>query len=155
MKNLFRSLIGSTLIGLLLLLAACGGSTASQLKPQETVTINKSFQTQLSPLPTVPTYRCGSWASNNAPGAYSTITLYARLTKNITGVSGATATAIVHFQNGDVTLDQQPKSDQGGYVSFSLSLQGRQPHGIPTTTDISFTVGKTKVPCSSAFFTPQ
>lgn len=154
MKNFYRFAISSTLLGLLLVLAACG-STTNQLKPQETVTVNQSFQTQLSPMPTIPPYRCGSWASNNAPGAYSTITLYAKLTKNIVGVPGATARAVVHFQSGEVTLDQLPKSDQGGYVSFSLSLQGRQPSGVPATTDISFTVGKTTVSCSSAFFTPQ
>lgn len=139
----------------LLLLTACG-PTVNQVKPQQTVTISPSFQSQTSPVPTVPPYRCGSWASNNAPGTYSTITIYAKLVgKDAQGVKGAPARAVVHFQNSDVTLDTQPKSDKGGFVTFNLSLQGRQPRQIPATVDVSFTVNKTKVQCSSAFFTPQ
>src|SRR5579864_767172 len=90
----------------LLLLTACG-STASQAAPQATVTVDQTFQSQISPIPTVPTYRCGAWSSNNAPSPSSTITIYARLTKNIAGVPGATATADVHFQNSEQLLDQQ------------------------------------------------
>ena len=140
---------------LLLVLAACG-STASQLKPQQTVTISKTFQSQVSPIPTVPAYRCGAWSSNNAPGAFSTISIYARITKNIAGVSGATATAVVHFSNGDQTLDQHPVSDGGGYVTFTLPLQGRQPGRIPATVDVIFSnfPGGT-LHCTQAFFTPQ
>jgi hypothetical protein len=87
---------------------------------------------------------------------YSTIFIYARLTKDVAGVSGATATAVVHFKNFDLTLDQQPTSDSGGYVSFPLSLQGREPYKIPATVDVTFTnfPGGT-VHCTPAFFTPQ
>ena len=147
-------LTSMALTGLLFLLSACGPAV-NQIKPQETVTINPSFQTQLSPVPTVPPYRCGTWPSTNTPGTYSTISIYAKLVgKDAQGVSGATAHAVVHFQNSDFTLDAQPKSDPGGFVTFSLSLQGRQPGQIPATVDVSFTINKTTVTCST-FFTPQ
>jgi hypothetical protein len=142
------------LLSLLLLAVACG-PTVNQVKPQQTVTIGQSFQRQTTPLPTVPPYRCGAWTSNNAPNAFSTINVFARLTKDVMGVGGATAVAVAHFQNGDMTLDQQPKSDNSGMVSFTLSLQGRQPQGVPTTIDVSFTTEGTTVQCSQAFFTPQ
>ncbi len=147
--------LGLLCIALLLVLTACG-STASQAAPQPTVIIDKTFQSQVSPVPTVPTYRCGAWSSDNAPGTFSTITIYARLTKNIAGVPGATATAVVHFQNGDQVLDQNPMSDDGGYVSFTLPLQGRQPTKIPVTVDVIFTrfPGGT-LHCTPAFFTPM
>jgi hypothetical protein len=147
------------LLPLVFLLGACSGfgtAAPSQAAPEQTVTINKSFQKQLSPLPTVPAYVCGAWASNNAPGPYDTITIYARLTHNIAPVSGATATAVAHFQDQDVTLDGNPVSDTGGYVTFTLSIQGRQPANIPVTVDVTFTNfhGGT-VHCTPAFFTPQ
>lgn len=138
-----------------LLLVACGSVTVDQPAPQSTVTISKKFQSQLSPLPTTPAYLCGAWSSNNAPGRDSTITIYARLTKKVAGVGGATATAVVHFQGGDVTLDAHPVSDGGGYVAFKLPLQGRQPANIPATVDVTFSnfPGGT-VHCTQAFFTP-
>src|SRR5205085_8309027 len=123
-------------LGLLFLLVACG-PTISQAQSQQTVTINKSFQHQLSPVPSPATYRCGAWSSNNAPGAYSTIFIYARLVKNINGVSGATAQAVVHFKKFDQPLDPQT-SDSGGYVTFTLPLQGHQPSKIPATVDVTF-----------------
>jgi hypothetical protein len=136
----------------LLLLTACG-STTGQIKPQETVTISKSFQAQLSPIPTVPPYRCGAWSSNNAPGSYSSIFIYARLTKNLFGASGVSAQAVVHFKGFDVTLDPQT-SDDRGYVAFPLSLQGRQPRQVPATVDVTFSVSGKNITCT-AFFTPQ
>ena len=140
----------------ILLLISCGGPTVEQATPQQTVTVSPKFQSQLSPIPTPSTYRCGAWASNNAPGPNDTIIIYARLTQNIAAVSGATATAVVHFQGNDLTLDQHPTSDNGGYVSFTLSLQGQQPVNIPATVDVTFTnfPGGT-LRCSQAFFTPQ
>jgi hypothetical protein len=143
------------LIGLLLLLAACG-PTATQLQPQPTVTIDPSFQSQVSPVPSPSQYRCGAWASNNAPSPNATIVIFARLIKNVKGISGATASAIVHFKDGDQTLDQQPTSDDGGYVSFKLPLQGRQPDRVPATVDVIFSnfPGGT-VQCTPAFFTPM
>lgn len=142
-------------VGVLLLLAACG-PTVNALKVQKTVIVNPSFQARVSPVPTIPAYRCGAWASNNAPGAYSTITIYARLTtKGVSGVDGATAKAIVHFKDSDVQLDQQPTSDAGGYVSFPLPLQGRQPRLLPATVDVIFTITGKDVDCTQAFFTPQ
>lgn len=161
-KNTYRilpSLSGILLLclTLLLLLSACGGPTVSQEQVvQVTVTINPNFQSQLTPVPSPPAYRCGAWSSNNAPGPNATIQIYARLTKNIVGVQGATATAVVHFQSGDVTLDAHPTSDSGGYVVFTLPLQGRQPTSIPATVDITFNnfPGGT-VHCTQAFFTPQ
>lgn len=142
-------------MALLFILAACG-ATPSQVGPQQTVTISNTFQSQVSPAPAVPMYRCGAWTSNNAPRADSTITIYARITKNIAGVNGATATAVVHFQDGSQELDQHPTSDNGGYVSFTLPLQGRQPTGIPATIDVTFTnfPGGT-LHCTPAFFTPM
>ena len=88
------------------------------------------------------------------PGDYATIRIYAKLTKNLTGIRGATAIATVHFQTGDVQLDQQ-ESDNGGYVTFSLPLQGRQPSRVPATVDVTFTnsPGGT-LKCTPAFFTP-
>ena len=142
----------------LFLLAACGPAVASQAQTQQTATISKSFQTIATPIPTVPAYRCAAWSSNNAPGAYSTINVYARITKDIVPVIGANATAVVHFQSGDQSLTTPAASDIGGYVTFQLQLQGRQPTGIPTTVDVSFT----DIPgyngtlrCTPAFFTPH
>jgi len=138
---------------LLLLLTACG-PTVSRPPTQPKITIDSAFQNQETPSPSVPTYRCGAWASNNAPGTYSTIVIYAKLTQNITGVSGSLATATTHFNGTDLTLKQQPISDSGGYVTFSLPLLGRQPYGIPTTVDVSFNVDGETVQCTPAFFTP-
>ncbi len=143
---------------LLVFLAACGSVTGTtQSQSVKTVTINPSFQSQVSPIPTAATYSCGAWSSNNTPGPGSTITIYARLTKDVVGVGGATATAIAHFQSGDVQLGDQPQSDNGGYVSFQLPLQGRQPSNVPATVDVTFNnvPGYTgAIHCSPAFFAP-
>jgi len=112
---------------LLLMLAACG-ATPDQVAPQQTVTIGKTFQSQVSPIPPVPKYLCGAWSSNNAPG---------------------------HFQGGDQQLDQHPTSDNGGYVSFTLNLQGRQPVEIPATVDVIFGLPGVTLHCTPAFFTPM
>lgn len=154
MRNLYHILFSVLALGLLLLLAACG-PTVNQVKPQQTVVVDKSFQSQVSPLPTTPTYRCGAWSANNAPGAYTVLTIYAKLTKNVSGVSGATASATAHFRDADFTLDQQPVSDAGGYVTFALPLQGRQPRQTPATVDVSFSIDGKTIQCSSAFFTPM
>ncbi|GAC1354299.1 MAG: hypothetical protein NVSMB38_32410 [Ktedonobacteraceae bacterium] len=154
MKNIYRTLFSVLSLGLLLILAACG-PTVSQVKPQQTVVVDKSFQSQVSPLPTIPAYRCGAWSANNAPGTYSTVTIYAKLTQNVIGVAGATASATAHFRDFDLTLDQQPVSDAGGYVTFTLSLQGRQPRLTPATVDVSFSVNGKAVQCTPAFFTPM
>ncbi len=139
---------------LLLMLMACG-ATPDQVVPQQTVTVSSGFQSQASPIPTIPTYLCGAWSSNNAPGPNSTIIIFARITKDLAGVSGATATAVVHFQGGDQTLDQHPASDKGGYVSFTLALQGRQPVKIPATVDVIFGFPGVTKNCTPAFFTPM
>jgi hypothetical protein len=138
---------------LLLMLVACG-ATPAQVDPQQTVTVSGGFQSQASPIPTIPTYRCGAWSSNNAPGPNSTITIYAKITKDLAGVSGATATAVVHFEGGDQELDQHPASDNGGYVTFTLNLQGRQPVSIPATVDVTFSSSRGTLKCTPAFFTP-
>ncbi|HLX56394.1 MAG TPA: hypothetical protein VKR83_05170 [Ktedonobacteraceae bacterium] len=155
MKKKSTLLVGISL-AFVLLLAACSGPTASPTTLQPAITVSPNFQSRLSPIPTVPTYRCGAWSSNNAPGPNETITIFARLTKDIAAVSGAMATAVVHFQGGDQTLNQHPVSDSGGYVSFTLALQGQQPLNIPATVDVIFTnfPGGT-LHCSQAFFTPQ
>lgn len=142
------------LIAFLWTLSACG-PTVNQPSQQQKVTIDKTFQNQKTPAPQPAIYRCGAWASNNAPGAYSIIIIYAKLTKNVAGVSGASASGVVHFDSGDAMLDQQPMSDSGGYVSFSLPLMGRQSRGIPATVDVNFIVDGQTVQCSPAFFTPQ
>ena len=139
---------------LLLLLTACGAA-AQQVTPQQTVTVSSGFQSQVSPIPTIPTYLCGAWSSNNAPGPNSTIVIFARITKNLAGVSGATASVVVHFQSGDQELDQHPTSDNGGYISVSLPLQGRQPVGTPATVSVTFGFPGTTVKCTPAFFTPM
>ena len=151
-KNTYRILFS---LGLLLVLVACG-TTATQLKPQQPIVVNKGFQAQTSPIAAVPTYRCGAWSANNAPGAYSTLTVYAKLVaKDVQGVAGATASATANFSTGDFPLDQQPVSDAGGYVTFTLPLQGRQPRLTPATVAVSFSVNGKTVQCSSAFFTPM
>ena len=152
MKHLHRCTYPALLLGLLL--TACG-TAVNSASPQPTVTINPAFQARLSPVPTVPSYRCGAWTSNNAPGAYSTILVYAKLTKDElgSGVSGATAQAVVHFKDFDAPLDSQT-SDDGGYVTFSLSLQGRQPRQVPATVDVTFSVSGKNITCT-AFFTPH
>lgn len=137
---------------LLFLVSACK-SDAHQPTPLQTVTVNPSFQTQVSPVPTIAPYRCGAWVSNNTPGVSSTITIYAKLTKNVTGVAGIPATAVVHFKYINSTLDQQI-SDANGYVSFTIPLQDRQPHLIPAIVDIEFATPAPSVQCA-AFFTPQ
>jgi hypothetical protein len=142
------------------LISACGApATAAKATatptPQPTPTlINKNFQSQLSPIPALPRYTCGAWASNRSPGMYSTITIYAKLTHDVQGVAGAPATGVVHFDGYDAPLGSTPISDKGGYVIFYLPLQGRQPHMIPATIDITFTVQGKVVACSQAFFTP-
>ena len=78
-------------------------SDCYQVAPQQTVTVSSGFQSQASPVPTIPPYLCGAWSSNNAPGPNSTIVIFARITKNLAGVNGATASAVVHFQSGDQT----------------------------------------------------
>ena len=154
-NNRYGILFSLLSLVLLLILAACG-TTATQLKPQQPIVVNKSFQSQVSPVPAVPTYRCGAWSANNGPGAYSTLTIYAKLTtKDVQGVTGATANATAHFSTGDFPLDQQPVSDAGGYVTFTLPLQGRQPRLTPATVDVSFSVNGKTVQCSPAFFTPM
>jgi len=153
--NKFRCIALGSVFILLVLLTACG-PMASQVKPQSTVVISKSFQSRLSPIPSPAKYRCGAWSSNNTPGTDATITIYARITKSLKPVPGANASAVVHFQNADQPLDQTPISDSGGYVTFTLSLQGHQPANIPATVDVTFTnfPGGT-LHCTPAFFTPQ
>src|SRR5436853_7466723 len=105
MKNHIHHFTYSALL-LGLLLTACG-TAVNSASPQETVTVNPSFQAQLSPVPTVPPYRCGAWSSNNAPGPGNTNDIYARLTKDALGVSGITAQAVVHVQELDERNDSQ------------------------------------------------
>lgn len=158
MKIFYHILVSVFSFCLLLLLAACAPSVSSQVNAQPTPTIDKSFQSQRTPIPTVPPYRCGAWSSNNAPGAFSTITIYARLTRDIAPVSGATATAVVHFQSFDQPLQAQTPSDGGGYVSFTLQLQGHQPTQVPATVDVTFSNipgGPNTLHCTPAFFTPM
>ncbi len=138
---------------LLFLLSACGPAI-HHIPPQQTVTIKPGFQEQLTPQPTVPVYRCGAWTSNNIPNPGETIFIYAKLSRDLVGIAGATAKALVHFKSGDITLDQQPTTDGNGYVIFTLPLQGRQPGMAPATVDVLFVVQNEKVQCS-AFFTPQ
>ena len=148
-------LLGLVTVAALFALTACGPAVNADQSQQQTVTINPGFQAQVSPIPTAPPYRCGAWASNNAPNPNATIVIYARLTYNGIGVAGMSASATVHFQNGDATLNQAPTSDNGGYVSFTLNLQGRQPAKVPATVDVTFTgLPGGSLKCSSAFFTP-
>lgn len=159
MKTLRHFCLPAVALSLMLFLASCSLFTpATPAQTQPTATVNPSFQAQLSPVPTFPPYICGAWSSNNAPGTYSTITIYARLTHNVKGVSGATATATVNFQYGGVTLDAQPVSDNGGYVTFALPLEGREPAGVPATVGVTFSdiPGYShSVSCTPAFFTPK
>ncbi len=151
---LHRSVPGFIALTIFVVLTACG-PTVSTAQPQQTVTINPNFPAQISPIPTVPPYRCGAWTSNNAPGIAETITIYARLTHDAQGVANMFAAAVVHFQSGDVALDQT-SSDAGGYVMFTLNLQGRQPAQVPATIDVTFTgLQGGPVKCSQAFFTPH
>ena len=145
----------ATLAAFLALTACSALPTVNTAQPQQTIAINPNFQSQISPIPTVPPYRCGAWASNNAPTPGAVITIYARLTQNAQGVQGISANAVVHFQSGDVALNQAT-SDLGGYVTFALSLQDRQPTKVPATVDVTFSgiSGGSPVQCT-AFFTPM
>lgn len=164
MRWLVNSMITRILQGSFLLLAtltimvalaACGSTPGlNTAQPQQTVTINPRFQTQLSPIPTVPPYRCGSWTSNNAPARGDTIAIYARVTHHGLGVPGLTASATVHFLSGDVQLNQVT-SDAGGYVSFTLPLMNRQPSQVPATIDVTFAGAPTGSLTCSTFFTPH
>src|SRR5258708_10550550 len=87
-------------MALLLLLAACG-PPASPVTPQATVTISNTFQSQVSPIPTVPAYPCAALPTNNAPAASSTITIHAHPTNDIPGVTAPAATAVVHVPRVD------------------------------------------------------
>ncbi len=155
--NARAALYGLLAILALVALSACGQASAGSLgatQPQPTVTIPPGFQQQMSPIPTVPPYRCGAWASDNAPNPGETITIYARLTQKLQGVQGKAATAVVHFSSGDATLDQAT-SDQGGYVTFKVALNGRQPAKVPATVDVTFAgLAGGSVSCQ-AFFTPM
>jgi hypothetical protein len=135
-------------------LSACG-PIVNLPKPQATVTVSQYLQQPLTPIPTIPPYRCGAWTSTNIPATYSTIRIYARLTReSTTGLSEISAHAIAHFKSGDVLLQDQPISDINGYVTFNLSLQGQQPSLVPTTVDVTFDTPNQPTTCS-AFFTPQ
>src|SRR5437879_13581894 len=98
--SFFRTVAGGLAVLVVVISLAACATPVSQAQPQSTVTINPSFQTRLSPIATVPPYRCGAWTSNNAPNANEKITIYARLTHSLKGVSGASATAVVHFRGG-------------------------------------------------------
>ena len=138
-----------------LALTACGSfPTISTAQPRQTIKISAGFQMQLSPLPTVEPYRCGAWASTNAPGPGTTITIYSRLTHDNLGVRGIAATATVHFHSGDARL-AQTTSDAGGYVSFTLPLMNKQPAHIPATADVNFTGTPSGSLTCTTFFTPQ
>jgi hypothetical protein len=78
--------------------------------------------------------------------------------KDVAPVSGATASAVAHFKGSDQPLDAQGASDNGGYVTFTLQLQGRQPSQVPATVDVTFNSvpgSNSPVHCTPAFFTPQ
>jgi hypothetical protein len=154
-KALRRMFFGLFALAAVLALAGCGsGPTINAAQPQQAATINPGFQSQISPIPTVPPYRCGAWTSNNAPNPGATITVFARLTHDGKGVQGITAVADVHFRSGDVTLNQAT-SDAGGYVSFPLPLQDRQPAQVPATIDVTFSgLPGGSLKCTT-FFTPR
>lgn len=137
-------------------LVACSATVTPSADAEQThtITINQDFQ-QDTLTTTSPAYRCGAWSSNNAPASSGTITIYARLTHDVAGVAGMSATATVHFRYSDVVLTQHPTSDTGGFVSFNLPLLGRQPVGIPATADVVFTMGQAELTCAPAFFTPE
>lgn len=148
-------LLGLLLFSLSYLLTACNSAFVAP-KPSnqvQTVSVDSTFQ-RGSPSAATPGYLCGAWSSNNAPSMQGTITIYARLTRDVVGIPGAPATAIIHFHNGDVTLTSHPTSDAGGFVNFTFSLLGRQPAGIPATVDVAFTLDQDTLDCTSAFFTP-
>ena len=142
------------LFAALSLLSACS-PTINQITPQQTLTVNPQFQRQLTPMPTIPAYRCGAWASHNMPDADSSLIIYAHLTKDgASGLAGVTAHAVIHFKSGDMPSDEQPISDASGYVAFNLFLAGKQPSLVPATVDITFDTPASPTTCT-AFFTPQ
>lgn len=138
----------------LLLLQACG-TVPDESSAPGMVGIEPAFQTVLSPVPTPPPYRCGAWTSNNGPGSYSTIIIYAKLTHDLAGVSDSKAKAVIHFRGGDAILEAPGPTDRSGYISFTLPLQGRQPRMDPATVEVFFTVKGQRSPIQcSTFFTP-
>jgi hypothetical protein len=152
MKRLFSFYV-SLLLLLSFLLISCA-PTIDRTNSYSGSTVSSSFQSQMSPIPTPPTYTCGAWSSPNNPTPYSTITIYAKLTKNVAGVPNIQASALAHLQYGDVPLDQHPVTDKGGYVTFFFSLAGRQPYLQPATIDVAFALKNSTIHCS-AFFTPD
>jgi hypothetical protein len=155
MKSIFPKQIPCTLaLMALLTLAACGpAQTVSMGGPPQTVTVSQRFQAQAPVMPTVAPYRCGAWASTNAPAPGDTITIYAKVTHQNLGVANIPATATVHFHSGDASLGKAT-SDSGGYVTFTLPLQGRQPALKPATVDVTFTSLSSGALTCTAFFTP-
>lgn len=154
-KALYHLFLGLCALFAVLAQVGCGSAPAiNAAQPQQVATINPGFQSRVTPIPTVPPYRCGAWTSNNAPNPGATITIFARLTRNGKGVEGMTAVADVHFQSGDVTLNQDT-SDAGGYVSFPLSLQDRQPAQVPATIDVTFHGVPGGALTCTTFFTPR
>lgn len=155
MRRVHSCLLSSLL---LIALTACG-PTVSQWQATQNVSVNNAFQKEIPKLATIPRYLCGAWSSSNAPSPYSSINIYARLTQHtdqtVAPVMGAQAHAIIHYTYADAKLDQAPISDNGGYVTFYLQLQGQQPRLLAATVDILFKVQGKVVPCSHAFFTPQ
>lgn len=155
-KSIFPKQIPCTLaLMALLTLAACGpAQSVSMGGPPQTVTVSSRFQAQAPVMPTVAPYRCGAWASTNAPAPGDTITIYAKVTHQNLGVANIPATATVHFHSGDASLGKAT-SDSGGYVTFTLPLQGRQPALKPATVDVTFTGLSSGALTCTAFFTPE
>lgn len=154
-KALWHLCSGLLALWAVLALAGCGSVPAmSATQPQQVATIPPGFQSQVTPIPTAAPYRCGAWTSNNAPTRGATITVFARLTRSGKGVAGIAAVADIHFQSGDVTLEQDT-SDAGGYVSFQLALQDRQPVQVPATIDVTFRGVPGGALTCTAFFTPR
>ena len=139
---------------LLLMLTACG-VTPDQVAPQLTVTVSSGFQSQASPIPPIPTYLCGAWSSNNAPGPNSTIVIFARITKNLAGVVVQMPALLCIFRAATRSLISILRATMADTFRFRLPLQGRQPVGTPATVDVTFGIPGTTVNCTSAFFTPK
>lgn len=127
---------GALLILFLLsvLVVACGGGTnaaqTSLSNQAVTVTIHLG-DSNTTPLPNLPPYSCGAWATNTSPAfnANSSIAVYAKYIHNVDGnpegIGAASATATIHWGDGtEATLTTNTTSDGLAVFMFSTTDKG-------------------------------
>ncbi|GAC1622324.1 MAG: hypothetical protein NVS4B7_13810 [Ktedonobacteraceae bacterium] len=122
---------GAILLLLLLsvLVVACGSSANDNSLGQSDVTVTIDLgQSNGSPTPPLPEYTCSAWATNTSPGLNTPVVgIYAKYVHNINGnpvgVDQSTATATVHWPEGDVSSTTTTTAD--GLAVFPFSTTNR------------------------------